>query len=74
MGICVVLYIIYVVVSCSTDTQKFANTCTNYLETLTNIDMAIAARPIVTFKIECWHMETENYIDWDYLECKGSLK
>lgn len=61
--ICIVLYIIYVVMSCCTDTQKFANTCTNYLDTLTNIDRAIAARPIVTFRIECWHMETEHYKD-----------
>jgi len=61
--ICIVLYIIYVVMSCCTDTSSFASNCTNYLETLTNIDKAIAARPIVTFRIECWHMEIEHYKD-----------
>ena len=42
--------------SCCTDTTMYADQCTNYLKTLINIDKATAARPIVTFKIECWSM------------------
>ena len=50
-SICIVLYIIYVIMSCCTDSQKFANNITNYDETISNVHKAIAAAPILRHHI-----------------------
>lgn len=66
INICILLYIVYVIITCCcTDQTAFAGNCTTYSETLGNVKNAIEARPVISFNIECYHMETEHYKDSD---------
>lgn len=53
----IVIYVIYLIMSCCTEMCGFAWNKTTYEETVTNVNKSIAARPKVTMKIECYHNE-----------------
>lgn len=58
IGVCVVAYITYLIVSCCQASTSYINSLTPLKTVFEKIEAAIKAKPKITFHIACYHMET----------------
>ena len=67
------IFVVYMIVSCSTDTQSYIDNLVDLPEVYKNIDKAIRSPPTKAFSIECFHYEERTYYE-ENRERKESVK